>query len=258
MEKIIFLGNGTLAEYSLAVLEKECQVVFHARNKGDLEEVKRLKRKDPSLHGVLASFGVIIKDGVLELFEPEGILNIHPSLLPKYRGASPIESAILSGETDFSVSVMKLAEKMDAGPIYFQKTLSGLPLDKKEIYRALAEAGAKWIAENLKSLPTPAKQNDSEATFCGKLEKNMGVLDPEKNTAEELYRKIVAFQGYPKPKYAFFGKNCCILKAHMLKTGEKAVLTLKGSDGQILAIDEVQPDGKKIMDAKSFMNGYGR
>ncbi|MBQ1298842.1 hypothetical protein IIY24_03365, partial [Candidatus Saccharibacteria bacterium] len=76
MEKIIFLGNGALAEYSLGVLEKKCEIVFHARNKEDLEEVKRLKREDPGLHGVLASFGVIIKDDVLELFEPEGILNI--------------------------------------------------------------------------------------------------------------------------------------------------------------------------------------
>ena len=94
MEKVIFLGNGLLADYALEIIGRECEVIFHAKTKEDLEEVKRLKREIPEAHGILASFGVIIKSDVLELFEPEGILNIHPSLLPAYRGASPIESAI--------------------------------------------------------------------------------------------------------------------------------------------------------------------
>ena len=106
-EKIIFLGNGKLADYALGILEDECEIVFRARTKADLANVAELKKKDPSLHAVLASFGVLIKSDLLELFEPEGILNIHPSLLPLYRGASPIESAILAGDTVFSVSVIK-------------------------------------------------------------------------------------------------------------------------------------------------------
>ena len=138
-EKVIFFGNGPLANYALAVIERECQVIFHARTKEDLEMVKRLKRENPEAHGILASFGVMIKSDVLELFEPEGILNIHPSLLPKYRGASPIESAILDGDSDFSVSVMKLVKAMDAGPIYYQTTLKDLPLCKDEIYKAISE-----------------------------------------------------------------------------------------------------------------------
>ena len=153
MEKVIFFGNGPLADYALAVIERECQVVFHARTREDLEEVKKIKRENPDAHGILASFGVMIKSDVLELFEPEGILNVHPSLLPTYRGASPIESAILAGDIDFSVSVMKLVKAMDAGPIYWQETLPGLPLDKAAIYRELAEAGAKWICENIDNLP---------------------------------------------------------------------------------------------------------
>ena len=74
--KVIFFGNGPLADYALAVLEQECQVVFHARTKEDLEEVKRVKAECPEAHGVLASFGVMIRGDVLELFEPEGILNV--------------------------------------------------------------------------------------------------------------------------------------------------------------------------------------
>jgi methionyl-tRNA formyltransferase len=130
-EKIIFFGNGPLAEYALAVIERECQVIFHAHRKEDLAEAVRLKQEFPEAHGVLASFGVMIPGSVLEAFEPEGILNVHPSLLPLYRGASPIESAILDGDSDFSVSVMKLVKAMDAGPVYYQETLTGAEISAK-------------------------------------------------------------------------------------------------------------------------------
>ncbi len=256
MEKVIFFGNGPLAEYALAVIERECQVIFHARTKEDLEEVKRLKNDVPEAHGILASFGVLIKSDVLELFEPEGILNIHPSLLPLYRGASPIESAILAGDKDFSVSVMKLVKKMDAGPIYYQETLRGLPLCKNDIYKALAETGAKWIVEHLDNLSEPVLQDDPKATFCGKLEKTVGVLTPEKDTAEQIFRKIVAFQGFPKAKYKFYDVNCIILEAHVLKLGEEAVLSIPCADGGSVSVDRLQPEGRKAMDAKSFINGY--
>lgn len=258
MEKVIFFGNGPLAEYALAVLADECQVIFHARSKEDLDEVKRLKHEVPEAHGVLASFGVMIKPDVLELFEPEGILNIHPSLLPLYRGASPIESAILAGDTDFSVSVMKLVKAMDAGPIYYQTTLTDLPLCKDEIYKALAKTGAEWIVKNLANLSEPVLQDDSKATYCGKLDKSMSLLTPETDTAEVTFRKIVAFQGYPKPKYAFYGLNCIILEAHILGQSETAVLSIPCADGGIIAIDRLQPEGRKAMDAKSFVNGYAK
>lgn len=258
MKKVIFFGNGLLAEYALAVLKQECQVIFHARTREDLDEAVQLKRDNPEAHAVLASFGVMISPSVLEVFEPEGILNIHPSLLPLYRGASPIESAILNGDTDYSVSVMKLAPKMDAGPLYFQRTLSDLPLCKNEIYKALAETGAKWIAKYLNNLPTPIEQDDKKATYCGKLSKELSFLAPETDTAEQTFRKIIAYQGYPKPKYTFYGQNCIILEAHILELGETAVLSIPCADGRSVAVDRLQPEGRKAMDAKSFVNGYGK
>ena len=257
-EKVIFFGNGPLADYALGVIKSECEVIFHAHSREDLEEVCRLKREHPEVHGVLASFGVLIKSDVLELFEPEGILNIHPSLLPSYRGASPIESAILAGDTDFSVSVMKLVKKMDAGPVYYQTTLENLPLCKNDIYKALAETGAEWIVSHLSNLSEPILQDDSKATFCGKLDKSMSILTPETNTAEMTFRKIVAYQGFPKPKYTFFGVSCIILEAHVLKTGETAVLSIPCADGESVAIDRLQPEGRKAMDAKAFLNGYNK
>ena len=256
--EVIFFGNGALAEYALAVLADECQVIFHARTREDLKTACRLKRENPEAHGVLASFGVLIPSEVLELFEPEGILNIHPSLLPLYRGPSPIESAILAGDNDFGVSVMKLAPEMDAGPIYWQTVLSGLSLDKDFIYRQLAETGAKWICRNIGGLPTPATQDDSRATYTSKLDKKMGILTPETDAAETTFRKIVAFQGFPKPKFTFYGVSCIILEAHVLEQGDTALLAIPCADGRSVAVDRLQPEGRKAMDAKSFLNGYGK
>ena len=272
MHKIIFFGNGELAEYALAVLERECQVILHARTREDLTGAVEAKRTVPEAVGVLASFGVLIPSSVLEAFEPEGILNVHPSALPLYRGASPIESAILDGASEFAVSVMKLVKAMDAGPIYWQQrfegteickmtgvpeALPGLPSDKWAIYRVLAEAGAEWIVAHLMELPEPAVQDDAKATFCGKFEKKDGVLAPSTETREAILRKIVAFSGFPKAKCAVLGHSCAILAAHIPEEGEKAVLALECTDGP-LAIDFLQPDGRKVMDAKAFVNGYGK
>ena len=254
----------------MAVLERDFDVVFHARTREDLEKARELRAENPKIHGILASFGILIPGSVLEVFEPEGILNIHPSLLPLYRGASPIESAILDGCSDFSVSIMKLVKAMDAGPVYYQATfssaeiakragvelISGLIPEKSAIYKVLAEAGAEWICDNLANLPEPVLQDDSRATFCGKLDKSMGILTPEVDSAKKTLRKIIAFAGFPKPKREFFGISCIIHGAHLLEPDETAVLELPCADGFKLAIDSLQPEGRKIMDAKSFVNGY--
>ena len=258
MNKIIFFGNGPLADYAKAILEKNFEIVFHARTKEDLEEVKRIKSENPEIKGILASFGVIIKSDVLELFEPEGILNIHPSLLPKYRGSSPIETAILNGDKDFSVSIMKLVKAMDAGPIYFQKTVSFADYVEKDlIYKELSETGANWIVENIDNLPTPTEQDNTKATFTAKLDKSMSELKPETKSAEELINEIRAFKGFPKSKHEFFGLDCIVLNAHISDT-EDSRLNLACSDGKYLIIDKIQPAGRKPMDAKSFLNGYAK
>ncbi|MBP5675164.1 hypothetical protein J6W91_02425 [Candidatus Saccharibacteria bacterium] len=278
MTKIIFFGNGPLADYAKAVLARSFEIVFHARTKEDLEEVKRLKTENPEIKGVLASFGVMIKSNVLDLFEPEGILNIHPSLLPKYRGSSPIETAIVNGDKEFSVSIMKLVKAMDAGPIYYQKTLSNVDVvynaalkrdgkilnlgpdaipSKDDIYFALASDGAEWIAENLESLPEPTLQDDTKATFTAKLDKSMSLLKPETKSAEELLNEVRAFLGFPKSKHDFFGLDCIVLDAH-ISDSEEIKLSLKCADGKYLIIDKIQPAGRKPMDAKSFLNGYAK
>lgn len=271
LPKVIFFGNGPLANATLAVLRKHTNIIFHARTKDDLTEVARLKHENPDAFGILASFGVLIKSDLLQLFEPEGILNLHPSLLPQYRGASPIESAILAGDTDFSYSIMKLAQAMDAGPIYHQETFTNLPLDKASIYQTLAENGATWLANHLSEVRQlqPTSQDDTKATYTTKLDKSLSDLRPADYSAAEILRQIIAYQNFPKPKYEFFGKKCIILKAHLVDAtaivcdpsiinSVASPLMIKCQDRNFVTVDELQPESKKTMSAKAFMNGYGK
>lgn len=256
---VIFFGNGPLAEYTLDVLREHCNIIFHARSKDDLATVAELKKSHPTAYGILASFGVLIKSDLLQLFEPTGIINLHPSKLPQYRGASPIESAILAGDQDFSYSIMKLALAMDAGPLYYQATFHDLPLDKDEIYRKLATAGAEWLVDNLANLLSPIPQDDTQATFTQKFDKSLSELHPDQFTAPEILRQIVAYQGFPKPKFQFFGKTCIILAAHLATEQNSGhLLTISCRDGQKIVVDRLQPEGKKPMDARSFLNGYAK
>ena len=261
MAKIIFFGNGPLAEYTLPVLKKHHRVIFHAHSSADLTEVAKIKRSHPDAYGVLASFGVIIKPDLLEFFQPTGILNIHPSKLPEYRGPSPIESAILDGATKFTVSIMQLVKAMDAGPTYHQITCPmPSPFTKDEVYRTLATAGATWLAQNLTNLPTPIAQDEHQATYTAKLTKALSPLTPETKSASRLLREIIAYTGFPKSTYQFTNKShqaldCIIHSAHLSTEPENA-LSLKCADGKYLTADTLQPAGRKVMDAKSFINGY--
>ncbi len=271
LPEVIFFGNGPLADYALEILQLQTNIIFHARTATDLTQVAQIKAAHPDAFGILASFGVLIKSDILQLFAPEGILNLHPSLLPKYRGPSPIESAILAGDHDFSYSIMQLVKKMDAGPIYHQATLTDLPLDKTKIYQALAHAGAEWLVHNLSRIRTltPSVQDEANATYTQKLTKAMSFLQPETYSAEEIFRQIVAYQDFPKPKYTFYNKTCIILQAHLVDAtmivcdpsiinSVTSPLMLKCADRNFVAIDRLQPEGKKPMDAKAFINGYSK
>lgn len=266
--QVIFFGNGPLADYALAVLSKHFDILFRAKTREDLAQVKAIKSSHPAAHGILASYGIIVKQNILDLFEPEGILNIHPSLLPKYRGSSPIETAILNNDTSFSVSIMKLVKAMDAGPIFYQTTLQEqtifndidinyAPEYKPAIYQKLATTSAEWIVQNLVNLPSPVEQS-GQPSFTQKFDKSMSLLDPKHKTASELLAQIRAFSGFPKSKYTFFDQECIIISAHVANSDshDNKSLSITCYDGSILIIDQIQPAGRKIMDAKSFLNGY--
>lgn len=209
--------------------------------------------------GVLVSYGKIIPQSIIDLFQP-GIINVHPSLLPLYRGPSPIETAILNGDTETGVTIMQLSAAMDAGPIYSQITVPLLDIESApELELQLAELGAQELALTLPSImngtiqPTP--QNDEEATYCQLLTKEQSLLDTEKLTAEQAERHVRAYLAFPKTKVTVAGQPIVITKAHITSVHESP-LDIECADGRYLSIDEMIGPSGKSMNAKAFINGY--
>jgi methionyl-tRNA formyltransferase len=219
------------------------------------EHVKKLK--DPV--GVLVSYGKIIPQSIIDLFTP-GIINVHPSLLPLYRGPSPVETAILNGDTETGVTIMQLTAPMDAGPIYSQVTVPLIDVETApELENQLAELGAQELSLTLPSIingtvqPTP--QNDELASYCQLLTKEEGNLYTDKLTAEQAERHVRAYIAFPKTKATIEGHSVVITKAHVTNT-HNSPLDLPCSDGQFLSVDELIGPSGKAMNAKAFLNGY--
>ncbi len=216
--------------------------------------------------GILVSYGKLIPDDILDLFNP-GIINIHPSLLPKYRGPSPIESAILGGDNETGVSIMKLTTEMDAGPVYSQTTL---PLTGNEyaddLYKTLAQKGAGQLIDILPSILDgtlqPTEQNNHNATYTQLLTKKNGVIDWQKS-AIQLEREIRAYRDWPKSR-ADLRKTEVIITAAQVESGNNTPGTIEVIDNQLhvycgqgyLNIQKLQPLGKKEMPVQAFLAGY--
>ena len=221
------------------------------------EQVKALG--DPI--GVLVSYGKIIPESIISLFTP-GIVNVHPSLLPKYRGPSPVESAILHGDTETGVTIMQLSKAMDAGPIYSQITVTLTDTETAPALESqLAELGAQQLTLTLpaiisgQAVPTP--QHDEIATYCQLLSKDNSVLDTKKLTAEQAERQVRAYLTFPKTKTEVSGHQLVITKARITNESE-SILSIACADARFLTIDELIGPSGKPMTAKAFLNGYGK
>ena len=197
--------------------------------------------------GVLASYGEIIKKDVINLF-PQGILVIHPSLLPKYRGASPIPEAIRNGDTQTGVTILRMDEKMDHGPIVVQFKEDILPADTTESLRArLFERSGQVLIETLEPYIQgkirPKKQIEEEATFTRLVTKQNGFIELVKVNSEAAERFIRAMNPWPGAwTILASGKRLKLLKAHMEESK--------------LILDEVQMEGKTVVSYKQFSGAY--
>lgn len=196
---------------------------------------------------VVASYGKIIPKSILDI--PKfGTLNVHPSLLPKFRGPSPIQSFILSGEKETGTTIMLMDEQVDHGSILsISKIKSNISnLNAKELEEKLAELGgqmlvdiiSKWIGGEAK----PMEQNHDKATFTKKISKEDGLVDLEKDSPEIIYRKFLAFQPWPGIYY-FTEKNN--LKIRVIITN------MELRDGK-LEIKSVKPEGKNEISFEIF------
>lgn len=218
----------------------------------------KIKAIDKPL-GVLVSYGKIIPASIIELF-PLGIINLHPSLLPLYRGPSPIESAILNGDQKTGVSIMRIVPEMDAGPVFAAKEhLLNHSETQIELYSSLATLGTNLLLETLPGILnnrlTPTTQDDAKATYCPLLKKQDAWLDPSKCTAIEAERRIRAYLDYPKTKLKLKDFAVIITKAHVSQD-KKTPLDIVCRNDTILSIDElIAPSGRRI-NADDFLRGY--
>ncbi|HET6746489.1 MAG TPA: methionyl-tRNA formyltransferase [Candidatus Saccharimonadales bacterium] len=208
---------------------------------------------------ILVAYGRIIPQKIIDLF-PMGIINIHPSLLPKYRGPTPIESAIINGDSQTGVSIMRLTAGMDSGPVYGQ---TAVPLsqteDKFDAYGKLSQAGSELLFKLLPSILDgslqPSNQNESEATYSPLLNKADGQLDLTTLTATQAERRIRAYLGFPKTNLIINNYSVIVTKAHTVKTKETS-LDLECKDASYLHIDELIAPSGRIMDGEAFLRGY--
>lgn len=197
---------------------------------------------------VVASYGKIIPKSVLEI-PKYGILNVHPSILPKFRGPSPIQSFVLSGEEKTGVTIMLMDEEIDHGQILStSKVKSQISnLNAKELEEKLAELGGemltdtipKWINREIK----PIEQNHNQATFTKKISKEDGLVDLEKDKPETIYRKFLAFQPWPGI-YFFANKNGKPIRV--------IITNMELADGKII-IKKIKAEGKNEIRYEEFL-----
>lgn len=215
--------------------------------------------------GVLVAYGKLVPPEVIELF-PRGIVNVHPSLLPCYRGATPLESVILNGDGQTGVSLMRLAAELDGGPVFSQQTI---PLQghetKQELADKLSGIGATMVRQNLPAILEGALQprpQSGEPTFCAQIQKADGELDFSKPAAR-LEREVRAYAGWPRSRTKIGGLNIVVTRAHIgAGQGTPGQLWQHGkafgfyTRENILIIDSLIPAGKKEMPAEAFLAGY--
>lgn len=249
-------GQQLLAPSVKVIAEKHNIPVWQPEKLSDIaSDIKALQ----PIAGVLVSYGKIIPQSIIDLFTP-GIINVHPSLLPKYRGPSPIESAILGGDNLTGVTIMQLSAKMDAGPTYAIKeySLKGTE-DRLELYHALADVGTDLLLETLPHILegdlSPNVQDDSKAVYCQLLQKSDAWLKPDEVSAIEAERHARAYLGFPKTKLNILNQDIIITKAHV-SSEKKSPLDIICRDGAFLSIDELIGPSGRTMSSEAFLNGY--
>ena len=216
---------------------------------------------------IVVGYGRIIPQWMIDL-PPLGNINLHASLLPKYRGAAPVQWAIARGEAVTGVTTMRIDAGLDTGDILLQKEVAIAPQDTTEtLVPRLAAIGADLMVETLHGLKAgtiqPRPQDNTKATLAPSLKKEDGRIEFHL-TAQEICNRVRGFQPWPGTFTSFRGGNLHVWAAtpvqHTLAEGEVIVDTdrfmVGCGAGTALALLEVQPEGKKRMAVRDFVHGY--
>ena len=230
------------------------------------ESMRQLQEWNPDLI-VVAAFGQILKKDVLDM-PRYGCINVHASLLPRWRGAAPINAAILHGDQEIGVTIMQMDVGLDTGPMLAMKSIRVRPDDTAgSVLQTLSTLGADLLTETLPEYFSgniqPVSQPTEGATYAPMLKKEDGLLDFT-HTAVDLERRVRAMNPWPGAWFMWNGNPLKVLRAST--SGEDkglvsgARLTVEGrpalqSAEGLLILDEVQPAGKKVMSGKSFLAG---
>lgn len=233
----------------------------------DAAAVSALSDWRPDLIVVIA-YGKILPQAVLDI-PTYGAVNIHASLLPKYRGAAPVQRAILNRETETGVSLMRLDAGMDTGPVISCVAMDiGDTVTSGELLETLADIGAKELLRILPILPdalsNAVPQDESQATYAEKITKDMGALDWTESAAD-LHARIRALSPNPGTYTYFAGKRLKIWRSFLkdkettaapgtVVSADKNGLLMATGKG-VLGISRLQPENKKEMDAADWLRG---
>ena len=215
---------------------------------------------------IVAAFGQILRQEVFDMAH-YGCINVHGSLLPRWRGAAPIQAAILAGDVQTGITIMKMDSGVDTGPILSQHALAISPLDTSgSLFDKLSRLGADLLLETLPRYLSgeliPLAQPEEGATYAPRLAREDGRLDFTK-PAVELERRVRAYFPWPGTWMDWKGTPLKISHAHVSEVDSPGIglrLTIEANpavatSAGILILDEVQPSGKKVMSGKAFLIG---
>lgn len=231
------------------------------------EEAVAQLREYPADIFVVAAFGQILSEEILTM-PRYGCINIHASLLPKYRGAAPIQWSIIDGEAETGITIMQMDKGLDTGDILFQKKVPITPEDTGEsLFDKLALAGSEFIVEALEKIEkgevSPIKQDDEKSSYAKMLTKSIGRIDWNQSAAE-IERLVRGLNSWPSAYTEYKGKQLKIWKAKVVPAMEGVPGTIaKVTKDQVfvctgdgaLALEEIQLEGKKRMSTKEFLLG---
>lgn len=262
-------GRGMKLTPSLvkkAALDAGIDVITPESLRDNDEALAWLKSKEADVLVVVA-FGMILPKPWLDAPKVAPI-NVHASLLPRWRGAAPIERSLLAGDAETGVGIMQMEEGLDTGGLYAE---SRIPITDEttgsELWFALADMGAKLLIESLPGVVsgelTPDPQDESKVTYAKKLTNEERVIDWS-HSAASIGRIVRCFSPKPGARAMFRGKWLKIVRGEVIEgsTGLSAGMVADGKlldiacgDGSIYRALEVQPEGKKAMDADAFLRG---
>jgi methionyl-tRNA formyltransferase len=219
--------------------------------------------------GVVAAYGRIIPDAVLAL--PRlGLINIHASLLPAWRGAAPVHRAVINGDRETGVTIMRVVTELDAGPTFAEagRTI-GPDETTPEVERALARLGADLAVHVVDALAAgtaiETPQDHSRATYANKIERDEGAIDWTR-PAQRIHDLVRGLQPWPLVSASLGGVRCLIHRTQLtsestdgragtIARASGGVLAVACGDGRLLRILELQPEGKRPMSARDFLAG---